>query len=157
MRFDPEFCPKCGEPAGNLASVSPCVSELSHFARPEPVDGENPEDPYAEGPYEYGGSTDYDDGRPELDPDGRVELYCPAGHHWAALMDGAEPRAGLDDDRLRDAVEHAVTAAGFAWPQPPGPACWAVADALAERGQEGLAFVLRHFYGTAGNSMKLPE
>ena len=70
MRFDPLFCPECGEMArGSLETIT----GIAEFNAVE--DG-----------VEYSGDTaiDWDSQETIVDEGGNARLVCPNGHDWAA-------------------------------------------------------------------------
>ncbi len=77
MKFEPLFCPECGEMArGTLETLT----GVANFA------------PAADGSLEYTGYTDlwWDEQRTVVDEGGYARLVCPSGHDWAARAEGLE-------------------------------------------------------------------
>jgi hypothetical protein len=73
MRFDPLFCPECGEMArGTLETIT----GVAEFAVAE------------DGSVEWSGYTavDWDAQETVVDDGGNARLVCPSGHEWFARM-----------------------------------------------------------------------
>ncbi len=75
MRFEPFFCPECGEMARGTLETITGVAEFVVAA---------------DGSIEYTGYTNiwWDEQRTVTDAGGYVRLVCPNGHDWAAQGDG---------------------------------------------------------------------
>jgi hypothetical protein len=81
MRFDPLFCPECGEMARGMVETITGVAEFE-------VD--------PDGSIDWAGHTriDWDAQEPLVDDGGNARLVCPGGHEWSARMH--EPDKGGD-------------------------------------------------------------
>ena len=79
MRFDPLFCPECGEMARGTVET---VSGIAEF------------DASGDGSVMYSGYTaiDWDAQETVVDEGGTARLVCPSGHEWSARMQSPEKR-----------------------------------------------------------------
>jgi hypothetical protein len=82
MRFDPLFCPECGEMARGTIETVTGVAEF---------------DIADDGSVTYSGYTDiwWEEQQTVTDEGGNVRLVCPKGHDWSARMhesmEGGDP------------------------------------------------------------------
>lgn len=75
LRFTPDKCPECGEPAWGEVDTLQGVAGL---------------DRSEDGTYEWTGNTevDWNAQEPVTDSEGRVLLACVDGHEWYARREG---------------------------------------------------------------------